>query len=380
MPNNLHQNFMPHGFFGSDLFTFPDKIKISINKNIVAEIHNYIFHDIKSPSKVFHKEIPISFLYKLHVYILTSQYKNYEFIASGVDINKQLALTKCYFEYLERLSFFSSEDLHFKEIDISTGNIGETHDLSTHTTNGFSAYDNINSAVLNALTELVERDSILYHWFSKKTPVRVINTNSVDYLAINRYLKKHDIEIEVYELSTYEPFINFLLLFHVNKYDIINVTFSSHINKNNAMRKALHEGLKELDRIINEKDYISSKYIETLSNAPDPMDHAYYYYNPLKKEAFRFIRQTKFEKDYSSIKSSEIENPNAIFNNLKAKYNLEFKIYLAPLLSRFSNNYICVKALSKQLQELFLGNESININSIRFADAKVDMSFPHPVS
>jgi len=95
---------------------------------------------------------------------------------------------------------------------------------------------------------------------------------------------------------------------------------------------------------------------------------------------YDFIVNASKQKPFSEVGTSNKLDYKDYLELLGGKHNVNISLYLAPVLKELEGQYICVKAHSSDLQDMFWGNSIENINKQRFGNSKVIMDDPHPIA
>lgn len=111
---------------------------------------------------VFEVHRPKGFRFKNSSYNISAEVLGRELLVSGEGSTKEQAVTKAVAELVERSTLIEFADAN----------------PDVKTSNGWAAYFDLEIAKINAIRELVERDSILRHWYSK-APFEVVDTDSL---------------------------------------------------------------------------------------------------------------------------------------------------------------------------------------------------------
>lgn len=111
---------------------------------------------------VFEVFRPMGFRFSESSYNIAAEILGRKLLVSGEGKTQEQAVTKAVAELIERSTLIEFADAN----------------PAVKTSNGWAAHSDLNIAKLNAIRELVERDSILKHWYLR-TPFEVINTNSL---------------------------------------------------------------------------------------------------------------------------------------------------------------------------------------------------------
>jgi len=271
-------------------FLQPSSSKINNLNNVVANIKTMLFEHLKleATPALYETKSSLSLFYRLWTYVVSIKVGDEILLSSGEANSKQIALIKCLFEYLERLSFIvlKTSDLSLVPVKFDKT---LSDNISVHSSNGFAAHTSFEQASLSAILELLERDTFLYYWFSKTEPIAITDIYTKDFLIFDRYYQRHDITMSLFEMPSYESLVTFVIIYEIRQCDIRLFSFSSHFNKEIALRKALFEGFRYMQRLIEQGNYISEHYVEELDIKP-PIEHHYFYYmNSKRKNAFDFM-------------------------------------------------------------------------------------------
>lgn len=105
---------------------------------------------------------PIGFRFRSHSFNIAGKINGKDILVTGEADNKELAITKAVAEFIERCVLI--------EASINQPWI--------KTSNGWAAHTSEFEAQKNAVRELVERDAVLRHWYTR-TPFRVLSLNSL---------------------------------------------------------------------------------------------------------------------------------------------------------------------------------------------------------
>ena len=219
----------------------------------------------------------------------------------------------------------------------------------------------------------------MYYWFTKTSPFRVTDIYTKDYIVFKHYYKKHRIEIEIFEFPLFDDIVTIVPIYYLKKYDIKLFSFSSHIDKTKALTKSLFEGFRYINRIIEDENYIDKCTANDIEPEQKVEKQFFYYMKPSRKKAFDFIVNTDNRKKFSDIATNHQIKSQQIIDNLKRNHQIDISIYLAPVLEKLKNSYVCVKAFSPDLQEIFWGNNIKDINKKRFSGKQIIMDDPHPI-
>lgn len=111
---------------------------------------------------VFEVHRPKGFRFKNSSYNISAEVLGRKLLVSGEGSTKEQAVTKAVAELVERSALIEFADVN----------------PDVKTSNGWAAHFDLDIAKINAIRELVERDSILKHWYSK-TPFEVVETDSL---------------------------------------------------------------------------------------------------------------------------------------------------------------------------------------------------------
>ncbi|OYZ24306.1 MAG: hypothetical protein B7Y39_01235 [Bdellovibrio sp. 28-41-41] len=105
---------------------------------------------------------PIGFRFRKYAFNIAGKLNGKSMVATGEADNKVLAITKAVAEFIERCTL----------IDYAENN------KKIKTSNGWAAHTEFKKSQENAIRELVERDAVLRHWYSR-TPFVVLNSESL---------------------------------------------------------------------------------------------------------------------------------------------------------------------------------------------------------
>jgi hypothetical protein len=105
---------------------------------------------------------PIGLRFRKYSFNIAGKIDGQNILVTGEANTKDLAITKAVAEFIERCVLIEFSKKH--------------HDVKT--SNGWAAHTNSESAQENAIRELVERDAVLRHWYTR-TPFHVLNLNSL---------------------------------------------------------------------------------------------------------------------------------------------------------------------------------------------------------
>lgn len=363
----------------TSIFTLPTNSSVNLPCSS-KDIKNTLFNELNTEltPELFETKNSLSLFYKIWTYTISTKVLEEDLLSSGEANSKQMAVTKCLFEYLERLSLVVIRESSLSLKPIGRNKLIPNNDVKS--SNGFAAHINLEQASLSAIMELLERDTFLFYWFSKSEPIAISNIYSKDFLAFDQYYQKHGIKMSLYEMPLYEPLVTFTIVYEIQEADIRLFSFSSHFNKVDALKKALFEGFRYMQRIIERENYIDEHFVEKLEVNP-PIEHHYYYYmHSKRKKAFDFIVNTNKQKSFSDIKSIKTINYKDYLNFLKQNYNIDISLHLAPVLKALEGKYVCIKAHSYNLQDMFWGNGEVGINQERFRNTKIILDYPHPIA
>ena len=111
---------------------------------------------------VFEVFRPMGFRFSDSSYNIAAEIHGRKLLVTGEGHTKEQAVTKAVAELIERSALIEFADAN----------------PAVKTSNGWAAHSDLDIAKLNAIRELVERDSILKHWYSG-TPFEVVNTDSL---------------------------------------------------------------------------------------------------------------------------------------------------------------------------------------------------------
>ncbi|HPI40816.1 MAG TPA: YcaO-like family protein, partial [Pseudobdellovibrionaceae bacterium] len=113
-------------------------------------------------ASVFEVRRPKGFRFNNFSYNIAADILGRNILVTGEGHTKEQAVTKAVAELIERSALIEVADA----------------DPSVKTSNGWAAHSDFEVAKLNAIRELVERDTILKHWYSM-TPFAVVDSSSL---------------------------------------------------------------------------------------------------------------------------------------------------------------------------------------------------------
>ena len=178
----------------------------------------------------------------------------------GIDRNQNLAFTKAGAEALERAICNENKIL-------SCG-------VATHT--------DLESAKLNAKTELIERDRFFCHYLTQ-TPFKKITTNvsGIDLSSLREKLKIHDVTIKIFEMKPLNGIKSAACLSHGKKTGVV-LGLGASENKETAIKKSLIECLTNTIASLSGKlspldsSEYKGKYKKALSVANNHLQSIYF--------------------------------------------------------------------------------------------------------
>lgn len=115
-----------------------------------------------SDVKVVESVRPIGFRFRKHAFNIAGRLNNKPLLVTGEADSVELAVTKAVAEFIERCTLIEYGKVH----------------TEVKTSNGWAAHTNENSAQENAIRELVERDAVLRHWYTR-TPFNFISPETL---------------------------------------------------------------------------------------------------------------------------------------------------------------------------------------------------------
>ncbi len=105
---------------------------------------------------------PIGFRFRKFSFNIAGKINGKDILVTGEADQKELAITKAVAEFIERCSLIETS----------------AYQPEIKTSNGWAAHTSEVEAKENAIRELVERDAVLRHWYTR-TPFHVLNLNSL---------------------------------------------------------------------------------------------------------------------------------------------------------------------------------------------------------
>lgn len=238
------------------------------------------------------------------------------------------------------------------------------HDQIMSTTNGLAAHVDHENACLNAIYEIIERDSIMRTWYDKEQPQAIWSLNnlgnSIDKLLCNAYEKKIDVvalkiksKIDVSSVIAY--------VYNKDAKGYIYFGASCNYNSKKATIKAILEASSLWTSIESAvtKEYLRDKKINDKNNLKDFVDHVLFYTNSKTKPGYEFLLPNKSSKvieHHTKHRSLTVKDElDLILKRLKHK---GFEVFLLDITPKDvkSLDLVVVKVVIPGFIPLFVGN------------------------
>lgn len=236
----------------------------------------------------------------------------------GSDSNKDIALFKAVSEFFERLAFSESC-------------------ASGRTSNGFACHSNANSARMNAMCELIERDLLTSFWLLKKPPVWVKEESFS--LEINKTMSLFSdkgFELNIGILGKTGNVFTLISKLSTAEGGIV-INANSNFDFFTAVRALLYDNSRAATVIINRMENGALPFKEIAPNdIVKPRDAFEYYLNPINV----------FDVEWLSVGSDDIffeQMPSFEFRDFR-------KFSITP-----PWDLVASQAVSPALQEFYVG-------------------------
>lgn len=257
------------------------------------------------------------------------------------------------------------------------------------------------AALLSGTYELLERDAVLYYWFTKNTPAQISLSNpDSDMVQFLKNFKNSLNKISLFHLKTDLSAHSILAVFQgdpKSREPYFAVSGACHLEPSIAIKKAMLELMHCVKGLITDFDEIKRvNYVLDLENSVwDFIDHVYLYaFTPLKK-AYEFLFASKPQLiNYKDLEAKVLKNPKHQLKTLAHDIQKNgYRIYNKNITPRdvksagffiyrvFSPDFISIEATHRYrhlgCKRLYqLGSKlKLSKNPRTFADLN---SYPHP--
>jgi|GEM_PF-2328939 len=297
--------------------------------------------------------------------------------ASAIDFDKSKSIRAAIGEHIERISVFNNysrfKDQLIEGINMSSGKIElfplyrillnwndpilsklNLNNIYSDTC-GMASHINSQQAINSAFLEFIERQSLLYNWFTKSPAKRI----SIEYLKESMNLehlikmtKVHVDEIQIYDISLCDE-VKVIMTIAFGK-QTKGVGISADWNYKSAIKGSL----KELFQYITVEQPTESSYSERNKDSVDPLLYSHYFMGELNSEGLR--RALQYLENSDRVDSGSLENdiinPKEFYNTVKeisSKLDMDFNLCYIPVLDERMNSKVVKIMTNKGFHHMY---------------------------
>jgi len=342
----------------------------TIPRNLLSVPYANIANEALDPSKL----IPFS----------PKQYTSHDFPYQRIGKNTEI-------EWKKGISLTNNREIYIPAFAIYLGYNRKTTKngpFCPTISSGLAVQKSLEEAVIKGVTELVERDSAMLVWLTKKKTPR-LNLLSVEHEATKKLIKnirKNHLKAEVVISTSDIPVQSVIGIIYntKNASPCVGFGMAAGFNIEELVMKSLEEALMVWDTLnhCRTNDTSIHKHMRP-SQVKTLLDHALYYSSPDNSKRWKFL----LSGDTIKINDLKVDGRSAMAGNLKNIVNafaeLDFEIFAVDLTTDLARSLKlkCVRVTIPGLkqQEIdhnkrFLGPNR-GINSIEIVN-----NFPHPFS
>lgn len=259
------------------------------------------------------------------------------------------------------------------------------------TSNGLAVHTNLRNATLAAIFELVERDSLMITWYTKRMVPRIdLQTIGLsEFQNLSRKIIEEGFSVGIWIITLDIPIPVALAIIYDNKQKIPYTSFGAGTSNSieNAALKALEEALivrEVLETLRNQKKIksISPSQVNTF------LDHAIFYAHPKWKMAWNFFLKSpiytvqEIEKKFNFSTPEELLDLNYIIQIFKERKMEVIRVNLTNNEIR-ENSFYLVKVIIPELQPIDVSYKARFLGSARIKKFLKELKninrYPHPL-
>jgi len=280
----------------------------------------------------------------------------------------------------EQIAYFSSEQ-------VLIGN--QEKKYISETSNGTAVGSCWTEAAIAGVFELIERDSFLVHWYTKSSPVKVMNLKDCEDKEIQMllgYINMMDYEPHLFDITLESNVPTYWLLLEYKGDDPNSLSFytaaGSNLNPYSAIKSAFVEATTSI-KIF--KEYMYEKYsvveLENLKKDFNEVkkleDHLYLYSSETMRKHLNFALESNFKEDFKKNTMKRLPEKNEMSQSkllmeIANQITADGKdIYITDLSTRYLSDLglSCVKVHIPKYQNIGFGVQYQNINLERLVNA-----------
>lgn len=307
----------------------------------------------------------VSFPFWISRVKISTPYENASFLASGKGWDYEMAITKGISEALEHYSFSYN---NYKDSSVKN-----------HTNNGWAAHIDLAAANENSINELIERDSFLATWYSKKLSLGIdlskIKDDYINYIIDRCYKIGFKLAARILKTDT-SRYVVSCLLYHNNPALNIPCTIlglGCERKAIEAFKSSLSEALQMVPAI---SFHMNNPYDLKLEEKWSPQMHGSYYGRDFRAVNLQFLINSGDQVDINKL-STHDSNINKILKSSSISVEETTPVDLALL------GFKTVHAKTNQLIDLHFHNNLPNnlrrrINQL-YPNTEPHISHPHPL-
>lgn len=238
---------------------------------------------------------------------------------------------------------------------------GKVERFTYSNSSGCAGHSSYQKAILNAVLELSERDSIMLAWLNKLS-LPIVRNESLPHEVQDRISEIEAFsnkKVYLLDASLDKKIPHFISVIYDQggRYPLFHIGAGAALSKNDAISKSLYE----LETPVYFSDTFNSSdqstKLQNLTEVTQVKHHYMYYHNPVNANDIKFI----LSGDY--INYSEIANGN----DIDELWKLGGDWYAADLTNDFfsRHNVYVVRVLSTELVPIWFGNKCMPIKKER---------------
>ncbi len=244
-------------------------------------------------------------------------------------------------------------------------------------TTGVALRDSLESALLYATLEVIERDSFMTSYL-KKEPLKKIKPNIKKLSEIVQYLNRYELFPTLFDATSDigVPVVLCVTLDYSGLSSAVNVGAKAHIDPFLAAKGAILESIQS--RRLTRLAYLNKKEKTFSKNHINDLEDRYYYWHPIERiDDLKFWLDQDEEKGFSEFERIKFSGKEIFRRILSKGYHIYVSDLSWPILKE--KGFSVVRSTIPEMHPLYLDERFKALYSVHAGEIKNDLMLkPHP--